>query len=59
MWSQGLFDKIAGLRRESETSLGPAKAFAAIALIAVAADGHISDTEALRINNFYTRSSQT
>ena len=51
----GLFDKIAGVRRESETSLGPAEAFAAIALIAVAADGHISENEAQTLSTILTR----
>ncbi|MEZ2227777.1 MULTISPECIES: tellurite resistance TerB family protein [unclassified Microcoleus] len=41
----GLFDKIAQTRQHSEVTLGPAEAFAAIALIAVAADGYINDNE--------------
>lgn len=41
----GLFDKIAQTRQQSEVTLGPAEAFAAIALIAVAADGYINENE--------------
>ncbi|WP_377480752.1 MAG: tellurite resistance TerB family protein [Microcoleus anatoxicus] len=41
----GLFDKVAQTRQQSEVTLGPAEAFAAIALIAVAADGYINDNE--------------
>lgn len=41
----GLFDKIAQTRQHSEVTLGPAEAFAAIALIAVAADGYINENE--------------
>ena len=41
----GLFDKISQTRQQSEVTLGPAEAFAAIALIAVAADGYINDSE--------------
>ncbi len=42
----GLFDKIAVGRQASTITLGPAEAFAAIALIAVAADGYLADAEA-------------
>lgn len=42
----GLFDKIKGSRRTAEDHLSPAEAFGAIALIAVASDGYITDTEA-------------
>jgi uncharacterized tellurite resistance protein B-like protein len=41
----GLFDKISHSRQQGEVTLGPAEAFAAIALIAVAADGYINDSE--------------
>ncbi|WP_349262697.1 tellurite resistance TerB family protein [Allocoleopsis sp.] len=40
-----LFDKLSSARQQSQTILGPAEAFAAIALIAVAADGYAADTE--------------
>jgi len=42
----GLFDRIAGSSKKASSALSPAEAFAAIALIAVASDGYISDTEA-------------
>lgn len=42
----GLFDKIRGGRRSAEVTLGPAESFAAIALIAVASDGYMTDSEA-------------
>ncbi len=51
----GLFDRIAGIRREKEITLGPAEAFAAIALIAVAADGYITDNEAQAISTVLSR----
>lgn len=41
----GLFDKISNARQQRETTLGPAEAFAAIALIGLAADGYAADTE--------------
>ncbi len=41
----GLFDKVAQTRQHSDVTLGPAEAFAAIALIAVAADGYINENE--------------
>jgi tellurite resistance protein len=40
-----LFDKISTARQQSQLALGPAEAFAAIALIAVAADGYAADSE--------------
>jgi uncharacterized tellurite resistance protein B-like protein len=40
-----LFDKLSSARQQTETTLGPAEAFAAVALIAVAADGYAADTE--------------
>lgn len=42
----GLFDRIAGSRKKASTTLVSAEAFAAIALIAVASDGYITDAEA-------------
>jgi tellurite resistance protein len=40
-----LFDSFSSVRTQSSTALGPAEAFAAIALIAVAGDGYLSDAE--------------
>lgn len=40
-----LFDKLSSARQQSQTTLGPAEAFAALALIAVAADGYAADAE--------------
>lgn len=40
-----LFDKISGTRQQSQLTLGPAEAFAAIALIGVAADGYAAEAE--------------
>ena len=51
----GLFDKISGGRRSNETTLGPAEAFAAIALIAVAADGYMTDSETQVISTSLSR----
>ena len=51
----GLFDKIAGGRKQTQTTLGPAEAFAAIALIAVAADGYATDSESLAISTTLSR----
>ncbi|MBD2180285.1 MULTISPECIES: tellurite resistance TerB family protein [Oscillatoriophycideae] len=51
----GLFDKIAGGRKQTQTTLGPAEAFAAIALIAVAADGYVTDSEAQAISTILSR----
>ncbi len=41
----GLFDKISSSRQQNQTTLGPAEAFAAIALLAVGADGYAADSE--------------
>lgn len=41
----GLFDKLSSSRKQSQTTLSPAEAFAAIALLAVAADGYAADSE--------------
>jgi tellurite resistance protein len=51
----GLFDKISGIRKETDTTLGPAESFAAIALIAVAADGYITDSESQAITTILAR----
>lgn len=51
----GLFDKITGGRRQTQTTLGPAEGFAAIALIAVAADGYMTDSEAQVISSTLSR----
>lgn len=43
----GLFDYVrGGVRQSNQTALGPAEAFAAIALIAIGIDGYVSDEEA-------------
>lgn len=46
----GLFDKVSQTRQQTDVTLGPAEAFAAIALIAVAADGYINDSESKAIS---------
>jgi len=46
----GLFDNISQTRQHSEVTLGPAEAFAAIDLIAVAADGYINESESQAIS---------
>ncbi|HBK98322.1 MAG TPA: Tellurite resistance protein TerB [Microcoleaceae bacterium UBA10368] len=51
----GLFDKVSQTRQQSEVTLGPAEAFAAIALIAVAADGYINDSESQAISMTLSR----
>ncbi|MES1022934.1 tellurite resistance TerB family protein [Gloeocapsa sp. BRSZ] len=45
----GLFDKVSGIRRQTQVTLGPAEAFLAIALAAIASDGYIADAEAQSI----------
>lgn len=50
----GLFDKISSERQQSQT-LGPAEAFAAIALLAVAADGYAADSEVQAIMTSLSR----
>ncbi len=40
-----LFDKISNARQQMQATLGPAEAFAAIALIALAADGYSAEAE--------------
>lgn len=46
-----LFNKLStsSVRRQTETSLSPAEAFAAITLVAVAADGYLADEEAATV----------
>lgn len=51
----GLFDKVSGIRKQSEVTLGPAEAFVAITLIAVASDGYIADTEAQALSTTLSR----
>jgi len=51
----GLFDKVSQTRQETDVTLGPAEAFAAIALIAVAADGYINDSESKAISMTLSR----
>ncbi len=41
----GLFDSVLGKPRTSAIRLGASESFAAIALLAVSADGHVSDDE--------------
>jgi hypothetical protein len=41
----GLFEGFSDIRRQSSTALGPAEAFAAIALVSVAVDGYVADAE--------------
>lgn len=41
----GLFNRLSSGRQQSQTALSPAEAFAAIALLAVAADGYAADAE--------------
>ncbi|MCU0543823.1 MAG: tellurite resistance TerB family protein [Oscillatoriaceae cyanobacterium Prado104] len=51
----GLFDKVSQTRKQADVTLGPAEAFAAIALIAVAADGYITDSESQAISMTLSR----
>lgn len=51
----GLFDKLSNTRSTEKIALGPAESFAAIALIAVAADGYITDSEAQAITTIFSR----
>ena len=46
----GLFDKVSQTRQQTDVTLGPAESFAAIELIAVAADGYINDSESKAIS---------
>jgi uncharacterized tellurite resistance protein B-like protein len=51
----GLFDKLTNRTQQSQTTLGPAEAFAAITLIAVAADGYAADSELQAISTILSR----
>jgi tellurite resistance protein len=51
----GLFDRIAGMRQQTQEALSPAEGFAAIALLAVAADGYLSDSEAQVLSTTLSR----
>lgn len=51
----GLFDRVTGVRQQSQVALGPAEAFAALALIAVAADGYLAESEAQVLNAALSR----
>lgn len=46
----GLFDQVLGDRQTASVDFSPAEAFAAIALVAIASDGHFSDEEIDLIN---------
>jgi len=50
-----LFDKISRSHQQNEITLGPAEAFAAIALIAVGADGYAADSEVQSIMTSLSR----
>lgn len=41
----GLFDNVLGVQQSKTAALGPAEAFAAVALVAIAADGYAADEE--------------
>ena len=51
----GLFDQLTGMRQSTSTCFNPAEAFAAIALIAIASDGHFSEEEIDLINTSLRR----
>lgn len=51
----GLFDQVLESRQSASISFQPAEAFAAIALIAIASDGHFSDEEVELINTSLRR----
>lgn len=51
----GLFDQLIGVRQSTSTCFNPAEAFAAIALIAIASDGHFSEEEIDLINTTLRR----
>ena len=51
----GLFDQVLGTRQSTSISFNPAEAFAAIALIAIASDGHFSGEEVDLINTSLRR----
>lgn len=47
----GLFNRVLSTRQSNDVTLGPAEAFLAITLLAIAADGYISDDEARLLNS--------
>lgn len=47
----GLFDRITGAKRQSDITLGPAESFLAVMLLAIAADGYVTDDEARLLNS--------
>lgn len=51
----GLFDRVAGMRKQTQESLSPAEAFAAITLLAVAADGYLADAEGQVLSSTLSR----
>lgn len=51
----GLFDKLTSGRKASQTTLGPAEAFAAVTLIAVAADGYCTESEVRALSTTLSR----
>lgn len=51
----GLFDKLSNTRSTETITLGPAESFAAIALIAVAADGYVTESESQAITTIFSR----
>jgi tellurite resistance protein len=53
--SMSLFDSFSSVRSQSSTALGPVEAFAAIALVAVAVDGHLSEAEIRTISTTLSR----
>lgn len=51
----GLFDRVSGTPRTTESNFSPAEAFAAIMLVAVASDGYLSDEEAQGLSTSLSR----
>lgn len=51
----GLFDRVSGGRTQTNVTLSPAEAFAAIALLAVASDGYLADAEAQVLSTTLSR----
>ncbi|MGA7932181.1 MAG: tellurite resistance TerB family protein [Kovacikia sp.] len=51
----GLFDQVLNERSTASTDFSPAEAFAAIALVAIASDGHFSEEEIDLINTSLRR----
>jgi tellurite resistance protein len=50
-----LFDRVSRTREQSSVALSPAESFAAITLVAVAADGYLSDEESQSISTTLCR----